>query len=287
MYTKFIKTFNSFFGKKGNQLFSGILIIFSLVMFLCSSYALYNYYIRVTKYNIQYISFKNDKAYFIDSMGETEVTFLSYADGTVLKPNEYNGKILKMHCLKNNKKNCFYIKNEYNFAYVSFGFAFSIVLFALGLVFRKLYKIRNINYGTIRAFRPFLIVLFMFGAYLFTYQVYNLIKYMRFNENSNIVEGNIIGIYDNNYLVEYIVEDKHYSNLVKIPEKMKRPTINIKYNTKKPNISYKNETSYILMILGISISYISMQTILNEKEIDKQIKISEKRSKKESYRRKK
>lgn len=288
MYTKFIKTFNSFFGKKGNYIFSGILIIFSILMIVCSTYALYNLIIRNNKFKIEYITFKDDKAFFIDTSGEQEVTFLSYADGSALNPNKYNGQILKMYCLKNNAKNCYYIENEYNLEYISFGFALGTMLLSLGLIFRKLYKIRNINYGTIKAFRPFFIVLFIFGLYLFAHQTYNLINYMKYNKNTANVEGTIIGTYDNNYLVEYVVSEVHYSTLVKIPDKSKHTTINVKYNVKVPgNSYYDNKTNYILLLLGLTISYISMQTILNEKEIDKKIKKSEQKQKKESYRRKK
>ena len=96
MYTKFIKTFNSFFGKKGNYIFSGILIIFSLILISSSMYAFYNLMVRNSKYVVKYVSFKDNNGYYIDSSGETEVTFLSYADGKALNPNDYNGKILKM-----------------------------------------------------------------------------------------------------------------------------------------------------------------------------------------------
>lgn len=287
MYTKFIKSFNNFFGKKENYFFSFILIIFSISMLVSSTYALYNLIQRTNKFTIKYVSFKDDKGYYIENEGETEVTLLSYANGDALNPKDFNGKILKMYCLKNNVRNCFYIKSEYNIKYITFGFSVGIILLSLGLIFRKLYKIRNINYGTIKVFRPLFIVLFMFGAYLFTYQIYNLINYMKYNKNTNIVEGNIIGIYGNNYLVEYIVDDKHYSNLVKIPDKSKQTTINIEYNTINPNQSYKNETNYLLLILGIGISYVSMQIVLSENEIDKKIKINEKKQKKENYRRKK
>lgn len=288
MYTKFIKTFNSFFGKKGNYIFSGILIIFSLILISSSMYAFYNLIVRNSKYVVKYVSFKDNNGYYIDSSGETEVTFLSYADGKALNPNDYNGKILKMYCAKNERRNCFYIKGEYNFEYVLFGIVFGCLLLSLGIVFRKLYKIRNINYGTIRVFRPFLILLFLFGAYLFTYQMYNLVNYMRFDKSSNVVNGNVIGIYDNNYLVHYVVDDNHYSNLVKIPDKMKHNTIDIKYSKKNPSFSLnRNECNYFLLVLGIIVSYLSIYIMLNEKVIDKQIKVSEKRSKKEGYRRNK
>ena len=148
MYTKFIKTFNSFFGKKGNYIFSGILIICSLILISSSMYAFYNLMVRNSKYVVKYVSFKDNNGYYIDSSGETEVTFLSYADGKALNPNDYNGKILKMYCAKNERRNCFYIKGEYNFEYVLFGIVFGCLLLSLGIVFRKawiLFTILNIN----------------------------------------------------------------------------------------------------------------------------------------------
>ena len=118
--------------------------------------------------------------------------------------------------------------------------------------------------------------------------MYNLVNYMRFDKNSNVVNGNVIGIYDNNYLVHYVVDDNHYSNLVKIPDKMKHNTIDIKYSKKNPSFSLnRNECNYFLLVLGIIVSYLSIYIMLNEKVIDKQIKVSEKRSKKEGYRRNK
>ena len=284
MYTKFIKTFNSFFGKKGNYIFSGLLIIFSLVLISSSIYAFYNLMVRNNKYVVKYVSFKNNNGYYIDNSGETEVTFLSYADGTALNPSDYEGKILKMYCLQNDRKNCFYIKNEYNFEYVLFGVVFGSLLLSLGIVFRKLYKIRNINYGTIRVFRPFLILLFLFGTYLFTYQMYHFVNYKRFDNNSNIVTGNVIGKYNNSYLVEYVVDGNHYSNLVKT--KNEENYIDIKYSLKDPNISLNKNCNYFLLILGIITSYISVYIMLNEKVIDKKIKVNEKKNKKEGYRRK-
>lgn len=288
MYTKFIRNFNSFFGKKGNRIFSLILIIFSILMLACSTYAFYSLCKRNNKFVIKYVSFKDDKGYFIDSSGETEVTFLSYADGSALNPSKYNNQILKMYCLKNGIKNCYYIEKEYTFEYISFGFISAILILSLGLVFRKLYKIRNINYGTIKAFRPFFIVLFVFGIYLFSIQTYNLLNYIIFNCQTSKVNGTIIGTYKDNYLVEYEVNNIHYSNIVKIPDKSKQTTITVKYNTKKPSMTYfKNKTNYLILILGIYISYKSLQVIRKEQEIDKKIKVIEKKQKKDNYRRKK
>ena len=286
MYTKFIKTFNAFFGKKGNYVFSGLLIIFGLILVCSSMYAFYSLILRNNKYVVKFVSFKDDTGYYIDSSGETEVTFLSYADGKALNPSDYNGKILKMYCAKNERKNCFYIKGEYNFEYVLFGVVFGSLLLSLGIIFRKLYKVRNINYGTIRIFRPFLILLFLLGAYLFTYQMYHWVNYMRFDKDSNIVSGNVIGAYDNNYLVEYVVDGKYYSNLVKMKDFKNHNTIDIKYSLKDPNVSFDNACNFFLLILGIIISYISIYIILNEKIIDKQIRVYEKKNKREGYRRK-
>ena len=118
MYTNFIKSFNNFFGKKGNYLFSTILIIFSILLMLSSIYALNNITVRNTKYNEKFIIFENDRGYFIGENGREEVTFLSYNDGKELNPLEYNNKILKMYCLKNDQKNCFYVKKIYSYNYV-------------------------------------------------------------------------------------------------------------------------------------------------------------------------
>ena len=285
MYTNFIKSFNSFFGKKGNYLFSTILIIFSILLMLSSIYAFNNIRIRNKKYVEKYVIFENDKGYFIDTNGKEEVTFLSYNDGNALNPSEYNNKILKMFCLKNDHKNCFYVKNIYDYNYVSFGFAISIVLLSLGLVCRKLYKVRNTNHGSVRVLRPFMITLFIFGAYLFTYQVYNLVDYLRFQNNMNKVTGTVLGTYDKKYLTEYIVDEEHYSTLV---SSSKGNEAEVKYNIKNPSISYdKSKFNIFTLIIGIIISYVSMMFMILEKNIDKKIKISEKKSKKESYRRKK
>lgn len=287
MYTSFIKTFNSFFGKRGNYIFSSILILFSILLIGCSLYASYNLFTRNSKYVVKYVSFRDDKGYYIDSTGESEVTFLSYANGKALSPSDYDGKILKMYCASNDRKNCFYIQNEYSFEYVLFGLVFGGVILSLGIVFRKLYKIRNTNYGSIKVFRPFLILLLIFGIYLFVYQMYYMINYMRFNNNYGNVMGNVIGIYDNNYVTEYVVDDIHYSTLVKIPNKSKENMVNVKYCLSDPSISYVKNCNYFILIMGVIISYISIYIMLNEKNIDKMIKVSEKKSKKESYRRKK
>lgn len=288
MYTKFIKNFNSFFGKKGSYIFSSILVIFSILLMAASLYAFSNIRTRDNKYIEKYVTFKNDKGYYIGEKGEEEVTFLSYNDGSALNPGDYNNKILRMFCLKNDNKNCFYVKNIYSYNYVSFGFAMSIVLLSLGLVCIKLYKVRNTNHGSVKVFRPFMITLFIFGAYLFTYQIYNLIDYMRFSNNMNKITGNVIGTFEKNYLIEYIVDEKHYSTLVSMPkDKMKHNQMEVKYSKNDSSITYeKTNFNILILISGIIISYLSMMFIISEKEIDKKIKISEKKSKKESYRRK-
>ena len=283
MYTNFIKSFNNFFGKKGNYLFSTILIIFSILLMLSSIYALNNITVRNTKYNEKFIIFENDRGYFIGENGREEVTFLSYNDGKELNPLEYNNKILKMYCLKNDQKNCFYVKNIYSYNYVLLGLATSIVLLSLGIVCHKLYKARNTNHGSIRILRPFLVTLFIFGAYLFTYQIYNLVSYMRFQNNTMTTNGTIIGTYTNKYLTDYVVDEKHYCTLIN-----KKNENKVKYNIKNPSISYdKSNFNILFLTIGIAISYTSMMFMISEKNIDKKIKIIEKKSKKESYRRKK
>lgn len=280
MYTNFIKNFNKFFGKKGNILFSIILIIFSILLMLSSLYAFRNITIRNNKYIEKYVLFEQGKAFIIEQNGKEEVTFLSYNNGDALNPYDYEGKVLQMFCLKNDHKNCFYVKTVYNYNYVSLGLSVSIVLLTLGIVCRKLYKVRNTNHGSIKTLRPFFITLFLFGAYLFTNQTYNLVHYMRFQTKMNKIEGTIIGKYKNKNLVEYIIEDKHYSTLSK--------TNTIKYNKNKPYISYEKSNFNILeLLIGITISYTSIMIITLEKDIDKKIKINEKKTKKENYRRKK
>lgn len=286
MYTKFIRSFNSFFGKKGNYIFSGFLVILSILLMGCSIYAFFNLNIRDKRFVERYVYFRDEKAYYVDNDGELEVTFLSYNDGSALNPRDYDGSILKMYCSKTDRRNCYYVKNNYNYNYALFGLSFGIVLFALGLIFRKLYKTRNTNYGSIKVFRPIFITLFLFGAYIFTLQVYYLIDYMRFNIKSDVVSADIIGEYNNNYLVSYVVSDNHYSTL--ISKNKIKDTVNVKYSLNNPRISYdRSNFNLLFFIIGIFISCISMSIIIMEKDIDKKIKVIEKKSKKESYRRKK
>lgn len=286
MYTKFIRSFNSFFGKKGNYIFSGFLVILSILLIGCSIYAFLNLNIRDKRFVERYVYFRDEKAYYVDNEGELEVTFLSYNDGSALNPRDYDGSILKMYCSKTDRRNCYYVKNNYNYNYALFGLSFGIVLFALGLIFRKIYKTRNTNYGSIKVFRPIFITLFLFGAYIFTLQVYYMIDYMRFNIKSDVVSADIIGEYKNNYLVSYVVSDNHYSTLVS-KNKIK-DTVNVKYSLNNPRISYdRSNFNLLFFIIGIFISCISMSIIIMEKDIDKKIKVIEKKSKKESYRRKK
>ena len=287
MYTKFIRSFNSFFGKKGNYIFSGFLVILSILLIGCSIYAFFNLNIRDKRFVERYVYFRDEKAYYIDNDGELEVTFLSYNDGSALNPRDYDGSILKMYCSKTDRRNCYYVKNNYNYNYALFGLSFGIVLFALGLIFRKLYKTRNTNYGSIKVFRPIFITLFLFGAYIFTLQVYYMIDYMRFNIKSDVVSADIIGEYKNNYLVSYVVSDNHYSTLVS-KNRVKDNVINVKYSLNNPSVSYdRSNFNLLFLIIGIFISCISMSIIIMEKDIDKKIKVIEKKSKKESYRRKK
>lgn len=284
MYTKFIRSFNSFFGKKGNYIFSGFLVILSILLIGCSIYAFFNLNIRDKRFVERYVYFRDEKAYYVDNDGELEVTFLSYNDGSALNPRDYDGSILKMYCSKTDRRNCYYVKNNYNYNYALFGLSFGIVLFALGLIFRKLYKTRNTNYGSIKVFRPIFITLFLFGAYIFTLQVYYLIDYMRFNIRSDVVSADIIGEYKNNYLVSYVVSDNHYSTLIS----KNKDTVNVKYSLNDPRISYdRSNFNLLFFMIGIFISCISMSIIIMEKDIDKKIKVIEKKSKKESYRRKK
>ena len=287
MYTKFIRSFNSFFGKKGNYIFSGFLVILSILLIGCSIYAFFNLNIRDKRFVERYVYFRDEKAYYIDNDGELEVTFLSYNDGSALNPRDYDGSILKMYCSKTDRRNCYYVKNNYNYNYALFGLSFGIVLFALGLIFRKLYKTRNTNYGSIKVFRPIFITLFLFGAYIFTLQVYYLIDYMRFNIRSDVVSADIIGEYKNNYLVSYVVSDNHYSTLIS-KNRVKDNVINVKYSLNNPSVSYdRSNFNLLFLIIGIFISCISISIIIMEKDIDKKIKVIEKKSKKESYRRKK
>ena len=287
MYTKFIRSFNSFFGKKGNYIFSGFLVILSILLIGCSIYAFFNLNIRDKRFVERYVYFRDEKAYYIDNDGELEVTFLSYNDGSALNPRDYDGSILKMYCSKTDRRNCYYVKNNYNYNYALFGLSFGIVLFALGLIFRKLYKTRNTNYGSIKVFRPIFITLFLFGAYIFTLQVYYLIDYMRFNIKSDVVSADIIGEYKNNYLVSYVVSDNHYSTLIS-KNRVKDNVINVKYSLNNPSVSYdRSNFNLLFLIIGIFISCISISIIIMEKDIDKKIKVIEKKSKKESYRRKK
>ena len=287
MYTKFIRSFNSFFGKKGNYIFSGFLVILSILLIGCSIYAFFNLNIRDKRFVERYVYFRDEKAYYIDNDGELEVTFLSYNDGSALNPRDYDGSILKMYCSKTDRRNCYYVKNNYNYNYALFGLSFGIVLFALGLIFRKLYKTRNTNYGSIKVFRPIFITLFLFGAYIFTLQVYYMIDYMRFNIKSDVVSADIIGEYKNNYLVSYVVSDNHYSTLVS-KNRVKDNVINVKYSLNNPSVSYdRSNFNLLFLIIGIFISCISISIIIMEKDIDKKIKVIEKKSKKESYRRKK
>ena len=287
MYTKFIRSFNSFFGKKGNYIFSGFLVILSILLIGCSIYAFFNLNIRDKRFVERYVYFRDEKAYYVDTEGELEVTFLSYNDGSALNPRDYDGSILKMYCSKTDRRNCYYVKNNYNYNYALFGLSFGIVLFALGLIFRKLYKTRNTNYGSIKVFRPIFITLFLFGAYIFTLQVYYLIDYMRFNIRSDVVSADIIGEYKNNYLVSYVVSDNHYSTLVS-KNRVKDNVINVKYSLNNPSVSYdRSNFNLLFLIIGIFISCISISIIIMEKDIDKKIKVIEKKSKKESYRRKK
>lgn len=287
MYTKFIRSFNSFFGKKGNYIFSGFLVILSILLIGCSIYAFFNLNIRDKRFVERYVYFRDEKAYYVDNDGELEVTFLSYNDGSALNPRDYDGSILKMYCSKTDRRNCYYVKNNYNYNYALFGLSFGIVLFALGLIFRKLYKTRNTNYGSIKVFRPIFITLFLFGAYIFTLQVYYMIDYMRFNIKSDVVSADIIGEYKNNYLVSYVVSDNHYSTLVS-KNRVKDNVINVKYSLNNPSVSYdRSNFNLLFLIIGIFISCISISIIIMEKDIDKKIKVIEKKSKKESYRRKK
>ena len=287
MYTKFIRSFNSFFGKKGNYIFSGFLVILSILLIGCSIYAFFNLNIRDKRFVERYVYFRDEKAYYIDNDGELEVTFLSYNDGSALNPRDYDGSILKMYCSKTDRRNCYYVKNNYNYNYALFGLSFGIVLFALGLIFRKIYKTRNTNYGSIKVFRPIFITLFLFGAYIFTLQVYYMIDYMRFNIKSDVVSADIIGEYKNNYLVSYVVSDNHYSTLVS-KNRVKDNVINVKYSLNNPSVSYdRSNFNLLFLIIGIFISCISISIIIMEKDIDKKIKVIEKKSKKESYRRKK
>lgn len=252
----------------------------------CSIYAFFNLNIRDKRFVERYVYFRDEKAYYVDNEGELEVTFLSYNDGSALNPRDYDGSILKMYCSKTDRRNCYYVKNNYNYNYALFGLSFGIVLFALGLIFRKLYKTRNTNYGSIKVFRPIFITLFLFGAYIFTLQVYYLIDYMRFNIKSDVVSADIIGEYNNNYLVSYVVSDNHYSTL--ISKNKIKDTVNVKYSLNNPRISYdRSNFNLLFFIIGIFISCISMSIIIMEKDIDKKIKVIEKKSKKESYRRKK
>ena len=286
MYTKFIRSFNSFFGKKGNYIFSGFLVILSILLIGCSIYAFFNLNIRDKRFVERYVYFRDEKAYYVDNDGELEVTFLSYNDGSALNPRDYDGSILKMYCSKTDRRNCYYVKNNYNYNYAIFGLSFVIVLFALGLIFRKLYKTRNTNYGSIKVFRPIFITLFLFGAYIFTLQVYYMIDYMRFNIKSDVVSADIIGEYKNNYLVSYVVSDNHYSTLVS--KNRVKDTVNVKYSLNNPSVSYdRSNFNLLFFMIGIFISCISMSIIIMEKDIDKKIKVIEKKSKKESYRRKK
>ena len=286
MYTKFIRSFNSFFGKKGNYIFSGFLVILSILLIGCSIYAFFNLNIRDKRFVERYVYFRDEKAYYVDNDGELEVTFLSYNDGSALNPRDYDGSILKMYCSKTDRRNCYYVKNNYNYNYALLGFSFGVVLFALGLIFRKLYKTRNTNYGSIKVFRPIFITLFLFGAYIFTLQVYYMIDYMRFNIKSDVVSADIIGEYKNNYLVSYVVSDNHYSTL--ISKNKIKDTVNVKYSLNNPRISYdRSNFNLLFFMIGIFISCISMSIIIMEKDIDKKIKVIEKKSKKESYRRKK
>lgn len=287
MYTKFIRSFNSFFGKKGNYIFSGFLVILSILLIGCSIYAFLNLNIRDKRFAERYVYFRDEKAYYVDTEGELEVTFLSNNDGSALNPRDYDGSILKMYCSKTDRRNCYYVKNNYNYNYALFGLSFGIVLFAFGLIFRKLYKTRNTNYGSIKVFRPIFITLFLFGAYIFTLQVYYMIDYMRFNIKSDVVSADIIGEYNNNYLVSYVVSDNHYSTLVS-KNRVKDNVINVKYSLNNPSVSYdRSNFNLLFLIIGIFISCISMSIIIMEKDIDKKIKVIEKKSKKESYRRKK
>ena len=252
----------------------------------CSIYAFFNLNIRDKRFVERYVYFRDEKAYYVDNEGELEVTFLSYNDGSALNPRDYDGSILKMYCSKTDRRNCYYVKNNYNYNYALLGFSFGVVLFALGLIFRKLYKTRNTNYGSIKVFRPIFITLFLFGAYIFTLQVYYMIDYMRFNIKSDVVSADIIGEYKNNYLVSYVVSDNHYSTL--ISKNKIKDTVNVKYSLNNPRISYdRSNFNLLFFMIGIFISCISMSIVVMEKDIDKKIKVIEKKSKKESYRRKK
>ena len=72
MYTKFIRSFNSFFGKKGNYIFSGFLVILSILLIGCSIYAFFNLNIRDKRFVERYVYFRDEKAYYIDNDGELE-----------------------------------------------------------------------------------------------------------------------------------------------------------------------------------------------------------------------
>lgn len=286
MYTKFIKSFNSFFGKKGNYIFSSFLVIFSLLLIGCSIYAFLNLNSRDDKFKERFVYFRDEKAFYIDTDGELEVTFLSYNDGSALNPKDYDGAIIKMYCSKSDRRNCYYVRDNYSYNYALLGFSFGIVLFSIGLIFRKLYKTRNTNYGSIRVFRPIFIALFLFGAYIFTVQLYYLVDYMRFNIKSDVVSADIIGEYKYDYLVSYVVSDNHYSTLID-KKCVKNGIASVKYSLDDPNISFdKSNFNLLFFIIGIFVSSVSMSTIIKEKDIDKKIKVSEKKSKKESYRRK-
>lgn len=289
MYTKFIKNFNEIFGKKINLIFAYAFIIIGLFLIGCSLYSFNNLRIRNKEYTIKYVTIKDGKGTYLVNGEETEVKKFFASDGKKLDISGYNGETIKMYCSKTIGTNCAKLNDSVDIYYVLRGIIFALIIISIGVFFRKMYKIRNCNYGTIEPFIFMFISIFIFGLYLFVSELYYAIDYMRFSTNSEVVKATVYSNIDDYAVVKYSVNDRHYSGIsaTKYSEDLLDKEIDIKYDKNKiSSIDKSYNGNIILLVVGIILSVLSFIGIFFNKTINNIIKENERMVRKQKYKKK-
>lgn len=279
---------------KGAKIFGWIFLIAGTLVFIVTLSTYFGWHLKEDNYNKQYVYSNNGSLYYENNDIKTYVEKTYDTNNEVINLEIPNGKTVIMYCSKENVSECIYfdMNNSVDQGMLNpfMSIVGTLLLMALGLFFviNKMTKInaQGEEKSSLNSIYLFYVFLFVFGAGILVWQIYNAFNYFNLKNNLNTTTATIYSemynkggkeslykpvsyYYANNQKYVYVNDEYIDGNL----EKNLGSTFEIYYNKNNPNEVSKKENSVnlLMIIIGIGFVVFSIPFVFFKKKMEKRI----------------